>query len=187
MKFLNGAAFIALIVGASGIMNPEGKIQPVSVAIVTAALIVLLAFAVPHTAEAKQLSEDEVYQIAIEVTEHYNICPEFLQAMAFRESSYRTDVKNGSCIGLMQVSEKWHTDRMARLGVDSLYDPYGNMLVAADYLSELFEEYEDVGVVLMTYNGDSDAEAFSYCEAELSDYADDILTLSAELERAHGK
>ena len=187
MKFLNGAAFIALIVGASGIMNPEGKIQLVSVAIVAVALIVLLAFAVPHTAEAKQLSEDEVYQIAIEVTEHYNICPEFLQAMAFRESSYRTDVKNGSCIGLMQVNEKWHTDRMARLGVDSLYDPYGNMLVAADYLSELFEEYEDVGVVLMTYNGDSDAEAFSYCEAELSDYADDILTLSAELERAHGK
>ena len=71
--------------------------------------------------------------------------------------------------------------------MDSLYDPYGNMLVAADYLSELFEEYEDVGVVLMTYNGDSDAEAFSYCEAELSGYADDILTLSAELERAHGK
>lgn len=53
MKFLNGAAFIALIVGASGIMNPEGKIQPISVAIVTAALIALLAFAVPHTAEAK--------------------------------------------------------------------------------------------------------------------------------------
>lgn len=187
MNFLSGAAFIALIVGASGIMNPEGKIQPASVAIVTAALIVLLAFAVPHTAEAKQLTEDEVYQIALEVTEHYNICPEFLQAMAFRESSYRTDVENGSCIGLMQVSEKWHKDRMERLGVESLYDPYGNMLVAADYLTELFGEGDDIGYVLMTYNGDSDAEAFYECRADISEYADDILTLSAELERKHGK
>ena len=147
----------------------------------------ICSLVIPHTAEAKQLTEDEVYQIALEVTEHYNICPEFLQAMAFRESSYNTNVVNGSCIGLMQVSEKWHKDRMERLGVESLYDPYGNMLVAADYLTELFGEDSDIGYVLMTYNGDSDAEAFYECKADLSEYANDILALSAELEREHGK
>lgn len=150
-------------------------------------MIAVCSMIIPHTAEAKQLTEDEVYQIALEVTEHYNICPEFLQAMAFRESSYRTDVENGSCVGLMQVSEKWHKDRMERLGVESLYDPYGNMLVAADYLTELFGEDSDIGYVLMTYNGDSSAEAFYECRADISEYADDILTLSAELEREHGK
>ena len=107
-------------------------------------IIAVCSMVIPQTAEAKQLTEDEVYQIALEVTEHYNICPEFLQAMAFRESSYRTDVENGSCIGLMQVSEKWHKDRMERLGVESLYDPYGNMLVAADYLTELFGEGDEL-------------------------------------------
>lgn len=187
MKILKGVAFIAFIVGASGIMDQEGKIQLTSVALVTSALIALFAFAAPSTAEAKQLSEDEVYQIALDVTEHYNICPEFLQAMAFRESSYRTDVVNGSCVGLMQVSEKWHKDRMERLGVENLYDPYGNMLIAADYLTELLGEGNDIGYVLMTYNGDSDAEDFYECRADLSEYADDILTLSAELERKHGK
>ena len=64
-----------------------------------------------------------------------------------------------------------------------LYDPKQNMEVAADYLQELFGRYEDVGTVLMVYHGESGAVS----KIEPSQYADEILTRSAELERIHGK
>lgn len=145
-------------------------------------LVVMSTTSLTVFAESK-MSEEDVYEIAVEVGEEYNICPEFLQAMAFYESSYKPDSKNGNCVGLMQISTKWHTERAERLGVTDLYDPYGNMLVAADYLIELFHEYGDIGVVLMKYNGDSRALEDGY----LSEYAQRILTMSAELERMHGK
>lgn len=140
-----------------------------------------------HAERVEYVSEKEIVKISYEIGNRYCICPELLQAIAFRESSYQSKATNGTCIGLMQVSRKWHIGRMEKLGVKDLYDPYGNMLVAADYLSELFNEYEDVGVVLMKYNGDSNWDDFMNGEAELSKYANDILMMSEELEREHGK
>lgn len=136
---------------------------------------------------ADPLTEDEIREITENVGEKYCICPEFLQAIAFRESSYIPDAKNKGCKGLMQVNEKCHKDRMKRLEVADIYDPYGNVLVAADYLAELFEEYEEADVVLMFYSGNSRAEEYSRGIGDMSDYANDILELSAKLEREHGK
>lgn len=150
---------------------------------------IILSVCIPATAvQAKEpLSAGEVYEIAEDVAEQYNICPEFLQAIAFRESSYDPYAQNGDCTGIMQVSLRWHKDRMERLGITDLYDPKDNMLVAADYLYELFEEYEDVGMVLLKYNGDSRADDYYNGRVGLSEYANDILELSAELERKNGK
>ena len=135
----------------------------------------------------RNLTENEVYEMACDIGEKYMICPELLQSIAFYESSYDSYAKNGDCIGIMQVSPKWHKNRMERLEVESLYDPYGNMLVAADYLSELFEENGDVGYVLMKYNGDSDAEKFKICRYGLSEYAKKVLSFSEKLERKNKK
>lgn len=129
----------------------------------------------------------EYQEYCNEIGEMNGICPELLMAMIETESSGRADAENGSCKGLMQVSERWHYDRMERLGVTDIYDPYGNILVAADYLLELFEKHEDVGVVLMVYNGDSRADEFAAGECELSNYAQNILARSETLERLHGK
>jgi hypothetical protein len=58
--------------------------------------------------------------------------------------------------------------------------------VAADYLAELFEKYEDAGTTLMVYHGERNA--ISKAErGEISSYANKILERSAELERLHGK
>ena len=131
---------------------------------------------------------DEQYQeYCVEIGERYCICPELLMAMIEAESSGIPDAENGSCKGLMQVSERWHKDRMERLGVTDIYDPYGNILVAADYSVELAEKHEDVGMVLMVYNGDSRAKDYAEGKCELSSYAQKILDRSAELERLHGK
>lgn len=126
---------------------------------------------------------EEVQNVCVKYGEEYGICPELLMAMVEKESSGRPDAENGGCKGLMQISDRWHTDRMKRLGVTDIYDVDGNIHVGADYLSELFARYEDVGIVLMVYHGEKNATQ----KEELSDYADWILTRSAELERWNGK
>lgn len=125
----------------------------------------------------------EEQEACVKYGEEYGICPELLMAMIERESSGRPDVENGGCKGLMQISDRWHKDRMERLEVTDIYDVDGNIHVGADYLAELFGKYEDVGIVLMVYHGEKDAAN----KEKLSSYADWILTRSAELERWNGK
>ena len=131
----------------------------------------------------------DIQDAAWKYGELYNICPEFLIAVAKRESEFNPEAVNGSCVGLMQVSLMWHTDRMERCQVteEEMWTVDGSMHVAADYLAELFDEYEDAALVLMIYNGDSDASSFAQGDCDMSDYASDILTYSRELEEKHGK
>lgn len=106
---------------------------------------------------------EDIIAYTDEIGERYNICPELIQAVIERESHYNPDATNGDCVGLMQVSEKWHTDRMERLGVTDLYDPYSNILVGTDYLAELWRETsskgygDDLYYVLMRYNMTADS------------------------------
>lgn len=130
--------------------------------------------------------ESQYQKYCVEIGEMYGICPELLMAMIETESSGNPYAANGTCKGLMQVSEKWHKERMERLGVKDIYDPYGNILVATDYLMELAEEYEDIGIVLDVYNGNS--KAMQNAEnGVLSEYAAKILCRAEMLERIHGK
>lgn len=128
---------------------------------------------------------DEVEEAARVYGDEYGLSPELLMAVAFAESSYRPDAQNGSCTGLMQVSQKWHKERAEGLGytLEDFWDLRANMHIAADYLAELFELYGDPGTVLMTYNGDSKAWAYSLGDADLSGYATKILRMTAELEQ----
>lgn len=132
---------------------------------------------------------EDIQDAAWKYGEQYNICPEFLIAVAKRESEFNPEAVNGSCVGLMQMSLKWHTDRMERCQVteEEMWTVDGSMHVAADYLAELFEKYEDAALVLMIYNGDSRAELFAQGGCSMSSYASDILTYSKELEEKHGK
>ena len=136
--------------------------------------------------EADTYIAEEYQDYCEEIGEMYCVCPELLMAMIETESSGNPDATNGTCKGLMQVSEKWHMDRMKRLGVKDIYDPYGNILVATDYLMELAEKYEDIGLVLDVYNGNS--KAMQNAEnGILSEYAAKILYRAEMLERIHGK
>lgn len=116
------------------------------------------------------------------VCEQYSIAPELVEAMIETESSWNPDAENGTCKGLMQISEIWHEDRMKRLGVMDIFDPQENILVGVDYLSELFQRYEDTGIVLDIYNGNSNAWAY-YEAGETSYYTNKITTLAESLEK----
>lgn len=151
---------------------------------VVAAVSILIFACIRVDAKADEL--EGWYDYIDFVCEQKGICPEFVQAIIERESSWNPQAVNGDCIGLMQISEQWHGGRMEKYGVTELTEPYDNILVGIDYLSELFEKYEDPGMVLMVYNGDSRAKDLQ-ATGELSEYAEWILNRSAELERQHGK
>lgn len=75
-------------------------------------------------------------------------------ALIERESKYKYDAvgDDGCSKGYMQVYQKYHQDRMDRLGCDDLLNPYQNIRVGIDFLAELTEKYEDERLVLMYYN-----------------------------------
>lgn len=130
----------------------------------------------------------QVVEYCANAGELYDISPEFLEAICWVESNCDPDAVNGSCKGIMQVSDRWHYDRMERLGVTSIFDEEGNILVATDYLRELFDTYGcDDALVLMVYNGDSKADDFANGKVEMSEYAKKVLTIASLLERANGK
>ena len=129
---------------------------------------------------------DDAYEYCCQIGNQYNICPELLMAVIEKESSGMSNATNGGCVGLMQVSARWHQERMLRLGATDLYCERDNILVAADYLSELFQKYKEPSLVLDIYNGNSKA-MWNYENGVISDYAGDILDRTAELERLHGK
>ena len=147
-----------------------------------------LTLLVTHPANAKGTEDAnmsrQAYDACIVFANEYCICPELVMAIIERESEGDPNATNGSCKGIMQISEKWHADRMYRLGVTDIYDTVGNIHVGVDYLSELFLKYEDAETVLMVYHGEKDA-ASKASRGEISDYAKGILERSQELERLH--
>lgn len=84
----------------------------------------------------------------------YDVPYALVLAMIERESGYVFDAvgDDGNSIGYMQVYEKWHIDRMERLGVNDLKNPYHNVLVGIDFLSYLLEKYGTVQDALAAYN-----------------------------------
>ena len=140
-----------------------------------------------QTAQAKTIEvPQEVIEISEQLGGQYNICPELIQAICWRESRFTADAEGGGCVGIMQVSPRWQKGRMERLGVTDLTDVEQNMTVSVDYLAELSEDGEDIAKVLMQYHGESDIEE-RLERGEVSDYVSSILRLSEELERENGK
>ena len=158
----------------------------ITLAVIAFAITFLITFLSANGFEADTYIAEEYQSYCEEIGEMYCVCPELLMAMIETESSGNPDATNGTCKGLMQVSEKWHKDRMKRLGVKDIYDPYGNILVATDYLMELADKYEDIGLVLDVYNGNSKA-MLNAENGILSEYAAKILYRAEMLERIHWK
>ena len=97
---------------------------------------------------------------------------ELALAVIWRETTFRNVVgDDGNSHGYMQVQPRWHRDRMARLGVVDLMDPYGNFRVACDYLAELLGKYE-LAEALTFYNTGSPGH---------NQYADDVIGYLEEL------
>lgn len=78
---------------------------------------------------------------AYEIVDDYypDVIPEYVCAIIYRESRFDPNAVNSrtGVKGLTQINPKWHSKRASDLGVDDLFDPYGNILVCCDILDEL--------------------------------------------------
>lgn len=127
---------------------------------------------------------EEYVEYAKEIGEQYNIAPELIIAIIEVESSGKAGtISDAGAVGLMQIIPKYHIERMERLGVTNIYDPYSNILVGVDYLSELAKKYDDLPTVLMCYNEGEYGTAIERAEnGEWSDYAKKIMKRSQILQ-----
>lgn len=157
------------------------------IASVLVIILVLCVFPCRISAQGETYIKDEYVKIAYEVAEMYSISPELIIAMIETESGGRPKVKsNVGAIGLMQVIPKWNKDRMKRLGVTDLTDPYQNILCGTDLVYELFEKYTDVPTVLMCYNEGEYGTAIERSEkGKFSKYAKKIMNRLEELTELH--
>ena len=113
---------------------------------------------IPLDAETQRL----LYQACGETGIRY----ELALAVIWQETDFRNIIGDGgNSIGFMQVQPRWHRERMDRLGVTDLSDPYGNFLVACDFLAELLETHE-LTDALTRYNSGKTGD---------SQYARDVL------------
>lgn len=85
----------------------------------------------------------EYVAYVVEVCEGYGLEPSVVFGIMQQESAFLPDVigDNGRAIGIMQVQPRWHAERMARLGVTDLTDPYQAALVGCDFLAELLDTF----------------------------------------------
>lgn len=141
--------------------------------------------------EAEQYLQNEGIIVPEEIEElcefygdKYNISPELLEAIIWKESRFEKGAINDSrtCVGLMQINTKIHQDRIKKFKIGNIFDPAGNIKIGTDYLSELLEN-NDLEIAIMLYNGDKKAKNNNY----ISDYAKNILEITEALERIHNK
>lgn len=99
--------------------------------------------------------EPDLQLFVIRICEDHHIEPSVVIAVMERESRFRADAvgDSGDALGLMQIQPKWHRERMDRLGVTDLLNPYQNVKVGIDFLAELLDRYNgDIECALMAYN-----------------------------------
>lgn len=158
------------------------------IAWIIAGIVALTFFVMRSNATGNDTYIKEEYQTYCkQIGKMYNIQPEFIESFIEAESSGNPNAQNGNCIGLMQVYGTVHQDRMRRLGVTNLYDPYQNILVGTDILVDLYEQYgDDTALVVALYNGQSDAKRRTE-NFDFADYTKKVLNRTYELETIHHK
>ena len=132
---------------------------------------------------AEPLSAIERY--VLDICERYpDVSPEMVHSVIWHESRYDASSKNsnGTCVGLMQISVKWHKQRAEKLGVTDLFDPYGNILVGVDYLNDLYQyNGKDWNLALMLYSMDNKRAREMYAKGEITNYVSSVIHKEYEL------
>lgn len=131
--------------------------------------------------------DDEYVGYIIDISKQYGVAPELIEAIIESESGGDADaVSPHGAIGLMQIVPKYNQDRMERLGVTDLHDPYSNILVGTDLLMEYADRYEDLPTVLMCYNEGEYSDAVNRADdGYISEYAKKVIRRSDQLQRLH--
>lgn len=129
----------------------------------------------------------EIQDFIFAECEEKNIAPALVIAIIERESNYNSDAvgDKGKSLGLMQIQSRWHSERMEKLGVTDLMNPYENIKVGIDLIADLRETNSDVLYVLMAYNGGSYYADKHFKDGKISEYAIEVSERAAQLEERY--
>ncbi len=179
---------LSLVMSAAGIVcstdhattphNNDGAVDQKMVAAPSLALCEVAIEPVEETPPEQTCFYKEVPLTYDEQESLQAACEEFKvpYALALGLIEKETDFRNilgddGASAGYMQIQKKWHWDRMERLGVTDLTDPAGNFRVGLDFLSELYEKYDDWSMALTVYNrGHYPGYITNYAKAVVKNY-----------------
>lgn len=118
--------------------------------------------------------DHDIQAFVIRSCEDLNIDPAVIIAMIDQESDFREDCvgDNGDAVGLMQIQQKWHQERMDKLGVTDLMNPLQNVAVGIDYLAELIDKGNGLEWAVAAFNagatGANNGIGFGYASAVLA-------------------
>ena len=103
------------------------------------------------------------------MAKRYGLDSKIIKALIEEESGWISSAEgdNGESVGLMQIQERWHKDRIKRLGVTNLYDSEQNITVGCDILSELLNKYGNYKDALSVYNSGNVHDGKQYTERVL--------------------
>lgn len=104
------------------------------------------------------------------MAKRYGLDSRIIKALIEEESGWLASAEgdNGQSVGLMQIQERWHKDRMKRLGVTNLYDSEQNITVGCDILSELLNKYGNYRDALSAYNSGNIKDGRAYADRILN-------------------
>lgn len=121
----------------------------------------------------------------------YDVPYALVLAIIEQESGYEFDKTGdgGQSKGYMQIYEKWHTDRMQKLGCNDIMNPYQNVRVGIDFLAELHEKYGTWQDTLTAYNyGEKGAREYLWSNGVyVYSYNTAIMQRMKEIEEVVGK
>lgn len=118
----------------------------------------------------------ETQRLLYRACDETGVAYELALAVVWKETNFRNITGDGGAsAGYMQVQKKWHSDRMERLGVTDLTDPYSNFLVGCDYLAELIEKDRGLEWTLHSYNGGMSYANKLAKAGKVSKYAKNVL------------
>lgn len=123
--------------------------------------------------------QDHIFKVC----EANGVDPLLVVAMIENESRYNERVigDNGRSYGLMQIQPRWHYARMRELGCTDLLDPYQNITVGVDYISELLSQGKSLEWTLMAYNGGPSYANRKAAAGVVSGYVYRVLTIKEGL------
>lgn len=153
-KIMTAIAGIVIVLGlnaiATAIDNPEVYEKPL-----------------PNPVPVAQL---EINSYVEKTAKRYGLDSKIIKALIEEESGWVASAEgdNGQSVGLMQIQERWHKDRMKRLGANDLYDPEQNITVGCDILSELLNKYGNYRDALSVYNSGNIHDGKQYAERILN-------------------
>lgn len=137
------------------------------------------------TRTPEERNRDNAFFNAAHVQELYpDIELSLILAIIQKESHYDPTVNGSGAIGLMQIIPSCHTDRISRLGVTDIWDPYSNILIGTDLINDLLKTYKDLGLALMCYNMGEGNALYKYNNHGYSGYALEVLSIKEEIERS---